>query len=531
MIIRKIDLCNFMLFSGTQSFNFSDKINLIVGKNESGKSILSIDAFKYVFFKRIRYKKIENVINCEPGVESGFVNIVTSFSDNNLQFERYLNHKDYKNNLSLRFVDQEFNPVITDSNKSELVISDLESTVNIKNVAIQKYLRSFNIDLDFFELVSVYNPTKNIISDKKKILDLLGVNFDNITTLFDLFHTSFDSDIKSVTKDIINLETKVNTLVKNRLQDDEVEKYKTEATVATAKIIKGREKRKSFSNLISSLNSEKGQYKNKVEQNKTELSRLVKCYSNGVCHACNRPYEDHLKEKMKSEIDERKKLIEKCENKLTNLNQSIRKANDILNEIDEKISNYLEQKNKNEKILSNKDTELETIKELARSKRELLDSMENRFIEFKKVHEKLFSQEMIGVYIKNKIQSFENVYNELYNMITRASVDVKLNLTKYNEPEFGDFMYSGLSTSKKRVVYLILMLALHLFCNIQINFIILDEFFDVFDFDNMNKILDSIFSSGYFKNLQFIITSNNEDLINLSKNSSINLINLIDSTR
>ncbi len=521
MILKEIELYNFMIFCGKHLFKLSPDVNLIVGKNESGKSVLSIDSFKYVFLKRIRYKKIENVMNTNVDKDDhGYVSILCDVEDIDMMFKRYLQHPKFKNNLC----------VVSD--QTSVFINGTDSFANVKNIPIQNFLKNLNVDLDFFDLVSVYNPSKDIMAEKKSVLDLLSVNFNNVITMFDTIYRTFDGEISHIQSDVDGLEHQLAELCKARVVNDEVDSITAENTKISTKIVEFKEQKSQLTDALAKLNGYFGEFTTKISNNRKEIEKLIGFYKSGVCHTCGRAFDgDEQLTKLKYDIESKRDEILLYDDKLKKLSARINQIRDTINKIDANIWKLVDRAKDNEKKMVNTDAKIETLRNLAQQKRKLLEEVEDRILGFKRRYEAIFSQDEINGYIRGKIHSFEQVYQEIYNIISRQSVEVKLNINKYEEPEFGDFFYSGLSTSKRRITYLTMMLALHVFCDIKLNFLILDEYFDVFDFENMVKILETIFSTTYFKDLQFIISSNNDDLIGLVKNNQINLINLIDYTK
>lgn len=512
-----------MIFSGLHKFKFSKNLNLIVGKNESGKSILSTDSLKYVLQKRVRFKKMENVIsNLATKDDHGFVNIVSTIDGIEMSFKRYLQHSQHKNNLRI-FSDD---GAIT-------INGNNDSFANIKNVSVINFLKNLNVHLDFFDLVSVYNPSKDIIVEKKYILDLLSVNFNNIVMVFDTIHRTFEIELSVIQNEVSSMEKQLLELTKASAKDvnDEV-KIKTENEKISVAVDKFRSDKTILADALGKINGDVGEKRSTVSANEKEIKKLAEFYKSGICRTCERPFDDAAqKNKLKTSIISIKKDIDESNETIKALLSRITRIKDSINIIDEKIWKLMDRAKENEKKLINNDSKIATIKSILTKRKKDLEVIEERLLGFKRKHEAIFSTNEVNAFIKSKIQSFEQVYEEIYNIVTQSSINVKLNLNKYEESEFGEFYYSGLSTSKKRLTYLVMMLALHTFCNIKLNFLILDEFFDVFDFDNMVKILETIFSTSNFKNLQFIITSNNDDLIGLVKNNPINLINLIDYTK
>lgn len=521
MILNEIELYNFMIFNGKHSFNFSNNVNLIVGKNESGKSVLSIDSFKYVFLKRIRYKKIENVLNNRADKDDhGFVSIVSSVEDIDMTFKRYLQHTKYKNNLCIV------------SDNTPVFINDKDSFANVKNVPIQQFLKNLNVDMDHFDLISVYNPTKDILVEKKSILDLLSVNFNSVISMFDTIYRTFDSEVSFIQNDVNGLEEQLIQLTKSSVVHNEIDKIKDENIRIASKIKEFKENKEKLTDAVAKLNGHSGELKTKVSTNRSRMEKLLTFYKSGTCQMCGRPFDDEVqRSKLKKEIELKRDEILDAEGKLNKLTARITQIRETVKKLEDNMWILADRSKNNEKKMVNNDAKIDTLRTMAQQKRKALEEIEDRVLGFKRRYEAVFSQEEINNYIKQKINSFEKVYQEIYNIITQQNTDIKLNLNKYEEPEFGDFFYSGLCTSKRRITYLVMMLTLHVFCDTKLNFLILDEFFDVFDFENMVKILETIFSTTYFKDLQFIITSNNDDLIGLIKDNKINLINLIDYTK
>lgn len=521
MILKGIDLYNFMIFNGKHSFKLTPDVNLIVGKNESGKSVLSIDSFKYVFLKRIRYKKIENVINNKVDKDDhGYVSILCDVEDIDMTFKRYLVHPKYKNNMC----------VVSD--QTSVFINGTDSFANVKNIPIQNFLKNLNVDLDYFDLVSVYNPSKDIMGEKKAVLDLLSVNFNNIVSMFDTIYRTFDGEVGYIQNEVTGLEHQLAELTKARVVSDEIDRIVSENEKIVQRIGDYKEQRVQLTDALGKLNGYTGEFNTKISNNRKEIEKLIGFWKSGVCHTCERPFDDNeQKTKLKNNIESKRDEILSCDDKLKKLMARIKQIRDTIDKIDSNIWSLVDRSKDNEKKMVNTDTKIETLRTLAQQKRKVLEEVEDRILGFKRRYELVFSQDEINGYVRGKIHSFEQVYQEIYNIISQQSVEVKLNINKYEEPEFGDFFYSGLSTSKRRITYLVMMLALHAFCDTKLNFLILDEFFDVFDFENMVKILETIFSTTYFKDLQFIISSNNDDLIGLVKNNQINLINLIDYTK
>lgn len=510
-----------MIFNGKHSFKLTPNVNLIVGKNKSGKSIVSIDSFKYVFLKHIRYKKIENVLNSKVEKDDhGYIGIKCEIENIDMEFKRYLLHSKYKNNLCIA------------SDTESVFVSDKDNFANVKNIPIQSYLKNLNVHLDHFELVNVYNPSKNIMAEKKAILDLLSVNFNNIIAMFNTIYSSFEGSVDYIKNEVSSLERQLNELTKGHSSTIEVEKLESENKDIKSRIIEYKEKKSVLSETLSKLNSSVGNYNSNISTNNSAIEKLVRFYKSGVCNMCGRPFDDEeQKSKLVSDIKSKKKEVEDCSEKLKLLKEKISKIKDAVSKLDTYIWKLADRGKENEKKMVNNDSKIETIRTLLNDKKKSLEKIEEQVHTFKRTYDKIFSPEEINAYIRKQMQSFEQTYQEIYNIITQQSVTVKLNLNKYEEPEFGEFFHSGLSTSEKRITYLSMMLALHIFCDVKLNFLILDEYFDVFDFDNMVKTLETIFSNAYFKNLQCIITSNNEDLIGLVKNNPINLINLIDYTK
>lgn len=524
MILKAIELYNFMIFCGKHLFNLSKDVNLIVGKNESGKSILSIDAFKYVFLKRIRYKKIENLINNRMDKDDhGYASILAEIDGIEMGFKRFLAHPKYKNNLCLAC---DNSSVMINGNASD-------SFANVKNVPIQNFLKNMNVDLDFFDLVSIYNPAKDIINEKKSILDLLSVNFNSITSMFETIYRAFDNEVGFIQSDVEGLEQQLSELTKSRIMTDEADRINTENKKIRSRITEFKDRKTELNDALEKLNGYAGECSTKISESTKEVEKLARFYKSGICNTCGRPFDtEEQRDQLRKQAVTLRTAMSECDDKLKKINARIRQIRETINTIDSNIWKLADRGKDNEKKLVNNDAKIETLKNLMRQKRIALHEIEERILGFKRRYELVFSQESINAYIKSQIRSFEESYQEIYNVITNQSVKVALNLNRYEEPELGDFLYSGLSTSKKRIAYLVMMLALHSFIDTKLNFMILDEFFDVFDFENMVKILETIFTNAHFKDLQFIITSNNDDLIGLVKNNTgINLINLIDYTK
>jgi len=522
MIINEIELFNFMIFGGKHTFKLSKNLNLIVGKNESGKSILSTDSLKYVLQKRVRFKKMENVLhNAASKDDFGYVCITSEVDDIEMKFKRFLQHTKFKNNLCIQSDDTSF--VLNGNN---------DSFANIKNTSVSNFLKNLNVHLDFFDLVSVYNPSKDIIVEKKYILDLLSVNFNNVITMFDTIYRTFDAELSVIQNEVSGMEKQLTDLMKLTISNVNEELILDENSRIVQAIEKLKLDKITLNEASAKINSHLGEHRSKVTENTKYIKKLSDFYQSGICNTCERPFDDEeQKLKLKNSIIETKKDIDNSSNLLKALIERINKIKSSIDIIDAKIWKLIDKNKDNEKKLVNNETKIKTIQSMLQQRRKDLVDIEEKILGFKRRYESIFSTTEVNAYIKSKIQSFEQVYEEIYNIITQSSTTVKLNLNKYEESEFGDFYYSGLSTSKKRLTYLVMMLALHTFCDIKLNFLILDEFFDVFDFDNMVKILETIFSTSNFKNLQFIITSNNDDLIGLVKNNPINLINLIDYTK
>jgi DNA repair exonuclease SbcCD ATPase subunit len=350
--------------------------------------------------------------------------------------------------------------------------------------------------------------------------------------MFDTIYRTFDSEITYIQNEVVGLESQLESLTKSRVMTDELETLTNENERISAKVTEFKEKKSELTDALAKLNGYTGEFTTKISNNRQKIQKLIDFYKSGICHTCGRPFdEDTQKQKIKEEIEQKRVDTLECDDKLKRLNARITQIRESIKKLESNIWTLVDRAKDNEKKLVNNDAKIETLRTLAQQKRKLLDDVEEKILGFKRRYEMIFSQEEINAYVRNKIQSFEQVYQEIYNTLTQQSVDVRLNINKYEEPEFGDFFYSGLSTSKKRLTYLVMMLALHEFCDTKLNFLILDEFFDVFDFENMVKILETIFSTPSFKNLQFIITSNNDDLIGLIKDDKINLINLIDYTK
>jgi chromosome segregation ATPase len=523
MIINEIELFNFMIFGGKHTFKLSKNVNLIVGKNESGKSILSTDALKYVLQKRVRFKKMENVLNnMATKDDHGYVSIASTIDDIEMTFKRYLQHGQHKNNLR-----------IFSDNNAVTINGSGDSFANIKNVSVANFLKNLNVHLDYFDLVSVYNPSKDIIVEKKYILDLLSVNFNNIVMVFDTIYRTFEVELSVIQNEVIGMEKQLLELTKSTVKEvNDENKINEENKKIAAAILKFKSEKLILTDALGKINGYVGEKRSNVSSNEKEIKKLAEFYKSGICRTCERPFDDaQQKNKLKNSIINFKKEIDESNEMLKSLLDRVSRIKDSINIIDSKIWKLMDKSKENEKRLVNNDSKIETMRSFLTKRKKDLVEIEEKLLGFKRRHEAIFSTSEVNAFIKSKIQSFEQVYEEIYNIITQSSINVRLNLNKYEESEFGDFYYSGLSTSKKRLTYLVMMLALHTFCNIKLNFLILDEFFDVFDFDNMVKILETIFSTSNFKNLQFIITSNNDDLIGLVKNNPINLINLIDYTK
>ena len=521
MIIKGIDLNNFMIFSGKHSFSLTNSVNLIVGKNDSGKSILSSDAFKYVFLKRIRYKKIEHVLNNQTDKDDhGSVSISVVVDGLDMRFTRYLLHNTHKNNLCI------------ESGSNPIFITGVDSFANVKNIPIQTFLKNLNVDLDHFDLVSVYNPFKDMIAEKKSVLDLLSIDFNSLISLFDVIYRTFDADLNAVQNGVESLEHKLGELTKANVVNTEVDRINDENEKISQKIDEFKGNKIKLSDALSRLSRDSGEISSGINQKKKDMQKWIDFYKSGVCHTCGRPFDgDGQKDKIRQSVQALKNDIIEADTRLKSLQTRISQIRNSIETLDSNIWKLANRSKENELKLVNNDAAIATMSDLVTEKRKKLIVIEERVLKFKRKHDAIFSQEEVNGYIRTKIQSFEQSYQEIYNILTQQSVEVKLNINKYEEPLFGDFLYSGLSTSKRRTTYLAMMLALHSFCDTKLSFLILDEFFDVFHFDTMVKILESIFSTNEFKRLQFIITSNNDDLIGLVKGNPINLINLIDYTK
>lgn len=525
MILKAIELYNYMIFAGKHLFKLTKDVNLIVGKNESGKSILAIDSFKYVFLKRIRYKKIEHVINNRADKDDhGYVNVLADIDGSEMGFKRFLAHPKFKNNLCLLGEDD-----LVQVNSNNIA----DAFANVKNIPIQTFLKNLNVDLDFFDLVSIYNPSKEITDEKKAILDLLSVNFNNIISMFDTIYRTFDGEVGYIQGEVENMERQLSELTKSRVVNDEADRLNSENEKIRSRIKEFKGRRAELTDALGQLNNYSGECNTTISQNKREIEKLAKFYKSGICNTCGRPFDtDEQKNQLRRDAEGLRSEIRVCDEKLTKITNRIRQIRETINTIDNNIEKLADRGKDNEKKLVNNDSKIDTLRNLVQQKKKTLNDIEDRILGFKRRYEIVFSQDSVNAYVKSKIQSFEEVYQEIYNIMTQQSAKISLNLNRYEEPEFGDFFYSGLSTSKKRLTYLVMMLALHSFIDTKLNFLILDEFFDVFDFENMVKILETIFSHAHFKDLQFIITSNNDDLIGLVKNNeNINLINLIDYTK
>jgi len=524
MNIRKLSVSNFMIFDGVRDYELS-RINVITGRNESGKSVLAVDTLKYIFQKRIRFRKLQDVVNVNIPDGDVFASVVLNLDQGGqLGLKRYVNHSKFKQNIVVALLNGDGSP------DNAHLIPDLVDLSGVKHLKLKDALKSLNCDLEFFDLISVFNPMKNVMQEKGAILNMLKMNFDNVIKVFRSVYSDFEASIQLLNKDLVSIEQKIIQVKRDSLSDEEQAELKKQLEELEKRIEKGRGYEEAANKAISSLNNEITSLRGRAKQHETEIKKYLKFKETGTCFTCGRPFDGDASI-IENGIRSNESVINECREKIGELSKKLSDANQKYEAIRKRLWELIQESKQLSSQLSKRTGEIETLERLLDDKKRELRETETQFLRFKKIYDKVFDKENIERYQKYTIAQFEQLYTEIYSLLTDEHIDIELNLGKYDEPVFDGIYYSGLSTSKKRIVALTMMLSLHLTRNMQFKTIVLDEFFDVFDPYRSIKVIDGLFENSLFEALQFIITSNNEAIvehIRSTYNENMTLINLVD---
>lgn len=563
-MINKINLRNFYNFNNL-TLNFS-KINIITGRNGSGKTTITSELFSYILFgKSVKRNNIEDMIT--KGQKSGFVEIEI---DNKLTIRRYLNDNKYRNKL--------------------IIVEDKENIFNIKNMYKTKDIEKMIIDylgIDYNEFVNIYlrYPEIKTFTQNKDISfinNMLGIDklfkfIDDVSRIYNFIDKQkkeYNLYLEKYTNNIEEFNKKIEDLLKNKtdlnesLINDlkrEINDLENEKRKMKEVLLKINDKFNKYVEVIDKLRKEKDEYdKQKQEyiniltEKKTiinnytnELNKIKKVKKYEKCPFCLSKVDIKILE------DKEKEII----SEIKNISNEVNKINEKISEIDKKISEYIskiekleiEKKQKEREFTNKIKVSLDKLDKILKDKYDKLmhfeksknvnqiidniktniDILNKQIFEIEDKLNKINRDYIISTFLKNifnkkskyikmyydlNISTYKQLTKEILNYFLDNTIeDIEINVDKDSFIFINGIPYTSLSSAQKKIVDLSFIFSYIILYtkNKKFIFFVLDEFFDNnLDADNSKKLLSYLLKlynmiSKKGIDIQLFITTNN----------------------
>lgn len=420
--LKKLALNNFLSFGKNNILNIDELEGLTVvnsiPQNQGGKSTLTIDAVKFLFFgKTTKTDKNEEIFNQFNEDENMSVSGILSIEDDtDLIIERKLKRSKKRNggwNISNKV---NYYKILPNGDKEILNDEDAKKTT-------EKLKEVIGTESDFDLMVLATSRNLDDLIDStggetsKTLIRFIGLDILSqkervVRDMYNSFSKKMKSNIynsEDLKSEIINLESEIKTLEEKNIElnkslKEEEENYdnlnnlkynlvsskeKIDVEITTLNPTKlqkqideltknGKELKNNISELKNKvkeigivnfdedkdfiLNNEKNDYSSKLSIVETKIqdteehkSELI---SSGICKSCNRPLDD---------VDNTKHL-EECDSKLEKLNQEKKLIQNKLNKITKELSilskdkKLSEEKNKLELSIDRLEVDLDSIR-------------------------------------------------------------------------------------------------------------------------------------------------------------------------
>lgn len=570
MIINKARLKNFYNFSNAE-INFSN-INIITGRNGSGKSTITTELLTYLFFGK-SVKKSDTQSMIKYGEKSGYVEI--HMNNSNIILRRYLNDTKFRNKILIIKDNDDFfgilnKPIYKNKDISDIINSTLKLDYNeflnifLRHPETKTFIQ--NKDMTFINNLLGIDKLFSFIDNVNKVYTSISKNKTEYEQYFDKYNKNieeFNNKMKSllenkdkydenvvrkIREEIESINTQKEKL-KQKMQNitKETEKYQKEIEKLEIEQRKYIDEKQNLTNMLTEKTTTKNHYIN-------EINKINKVKKHTICPFCQSKID---KEFLISKENEFKSII-------NNINEEIKALNHKINQIDEKINEYkskidklhIEKRKYETEYMKKIRTKLDELDKLSSQKyselikyenynntQKLIDELKNNIDilnkQIKEIEEninKINRDYLIATFLRNifnkkskyikmyydlNIASYKKLVIEILNYFMDNTIhNIDINPDTSNFIFINNIPYSSLSSAQKKIVELAFIFAYILLYSEhrKIMFFVLDEFFDN-NLDDINRERLFTYLIEFFNiiktkrniDIQLFITTNNID--------------------